>query len=180
MAKAFVCLKDLAKEIGWKLVTDDKGFSMYEYDVVISKYEKLSYVVRILEEPTEFETYEILSTLIKVLPGKLKRKLKKLVSKFKIKDLENMIEVSIFTIQEYKNATDYAKLKEYGKILGVDLEQKGFMFEYKLTKNKKAEIMSIVELNLPMELAPILGKIKKIDYKIAYVKNIRFDNQENE
>lgn len=180
MNNANTGLKDLAKTIGWKLVNDDKGFSIYEYDINLSRYEKLSYIVRILENPDEFEVYEILMTLIKVLPKKLKKKLKKLVSKFKVSDIKNMLEVAVFTVDEYKNATDYAKLKEYGQILGVNIEEKGYKFEYNLKKNKKAEIMSVVELNLPMELAPTLGKLKKLDYKIAFVKNKRMENTDNE
>ena len=76
MIKAKQCLKNLADVIGWKLVNEDKGFSTYEYEIEESKYEKISYVIRILDEPNEVEVYEILSTLVKVLPKALKRKTK--------------------------------------------------------------------------------------------------------
>lgn len=180
MTKASSNLKELACVIGWKLVNDDKGFSTYEYETTISKYEKLSYIVRILEQPSDVEVYEILATLIKVLPKKLKRKIKKLISKFKLQDLQNMVELAIFAVDEYRNATEYSKLREYGLILGVDIKEIGYPFEYKLRKNKKAEIISIIELKVPMELAPTVGKLKKIDYKIAFVKNSKIANSENE
>lgn len=171
MKKAGECLKELASVIGWQLINDDKGFSTYEYEINISKYENDSFVLRILEEPNELEVYEILLALIKVLPHKLKRKINKLVAKFKMSDFANFAEVAIFTIEEYKKTTEFEKLHEYGKIVGVDIEEKGYKFAYKLKKNKRAEILSVIEFNLPVELAPVLGKIRKLDYKIAYLKN---------
>lgn len=180
MKKANESLKDLATVIGWKLVNDDKGFSTYEYEVNVSKYENDSYIIRILDDPNELEIYEILLALIKVLPHRLKRKVNKLIGKFKVEDFGNLAEVAVFTIDEYKKSTDYAKLYEYGKIIGVDIEEKGYGFAYKLKKNKKAEILSVIEFNLPVELAPVLGKIRKIDYKIAYVKNSKNNRTENE
>ena len=36
-----------------------------------------------------------------------------------------------------------------------------------------AEIIAKIENNVPIEIAPELGRIKKIDYKIAYMKNRR-------
>ena len=180
MNKASKSLKALASVIGWKLVNDDKGFSTYEYEISMSKYENVSFVIRILDEPTESEVDEILLTLIKVLPQKLKRSVNKLVGKFKAEDFENLAEVAIFTIEEYKKATEFNKLKEYGQLLGIDIEEKGYSFEYKLKKNKKAEIMSVIELKLPIEIAPTLGKLKKIDYKIAYIKNNRLKDKEND
>lgn len=180
MKKASECLKDLAKVIGWKLVNEDKGFSTYEYEVSVSKYENDSYVIRILEEPNELEVYELLVALLKVLPHRLKRKVNKLIGKFKTEDFCNFAEVAIYTIEEYKKGTEYAKLYEYGKIVGINLEEKGYNFVYHLKKNKKAEILSVIEFNLPVELAPVLGKIRKIDYKIAYVKNSRNRQSDNE
>jgi len=180
MAKIASYLKDLASVIGWKLVNEDKGFSTYEYEINESKYEHISHVVRILDEPNELEIYEILLSLIKVVPYKLRAKVNKLISKIKLDELENVMEVVCFTIEEYKKKTEYAKLEEYAGLLGVTLEQKGFSFEYKLKKAKRAEILSQIEVNLPMELAPVLGKIKKTDYKIAYIKNKHIKVKENE
>ena len=180
MNKASVALKELAKTIGWKLVTDDKGFSLYEFEVHVSKYENDSYIVRILDEPNELEIVEMFYTVTKVLPHKLKVKVRKLINKFKIEDFANMCEIASFTVEEYKKHTDFYKLKEYGLILGVDIEELGYNFEYKLKKHKRSAILSVIEVNLPSELAPILGKIKKLDYKIAYVKNNKNMKVEND
>ena len=84
------------------------------------------------------------------------------------------------TIEEYRKATDFTKLEEYGKLLGVDIYSLGYSFEYKLKKYKRSEILSQIEVHLPMELAPILGKIRKLDYKIAYIKNNKIKAEENE
>lgn len=180
MAKISTQLKDLAKVVGWRLVNEDKGFCTYEYEIALNKHEHISHVVRILDEPNELEIYEILLSLIKVLPWKLKVKINKLISKVKTHELENVMEVVCFTIEEYKKKTEFYKLEEYAKLLGVDLQEKGFTYEYKLKKPRRAEILSHIEVNLPMELAPVLGKIRKTDYKIAYVKNKRLFNNDNE
>lgn len=163
--------KDLARIIGWELITEDKGFSTYEFEIEESKYEHLAYVVRILDDPNELEIIEILLTLTKVLPIKLKCKVNKLIRRLKLEDIVNTIELIGFTIEEYKKQTKYAKLREYGRLLGINIEELGYKFDYRLKRPKKAEILSKIEIKLPMELAPVLGKIKNIDYKIAYIKN---------
>ena len=172
--------KDLAKIIGWELVTEDKGFSTYEFEIEESKYEHLTYVVRILDDPNELEIVEILLSLTKVLPLKLKCKINKLINKIKMDNIANTIELIGFTIEEYKKQTEYSKLREYGRLLGVNIENLGYKFEYKLKKRKRAEILSQIEINLPMEQAPVLGKIKKLDYKIAYIKNKHLGINEND
>lgn len=164
-------LKEIAKVIGWELITEDKGFSTYEFEIEESKHEHLAYVVRILDDPNELELIEILLTLTKVLPFKLKCKINRLINRLKIEDLINTMELICFTIDEYKKKTQYAKLSAYGMLLGVDIEKSGYKFEYKLKRGKKAEILSQIEIALPMEVAPMLGKIKNIDYKIAYIKS---------
>ena len=180
MRKPSECLKELAKVIGWQLVNEDNGFCNFEYEIHVSKHENDLYVVRILDEPNELETRELLIAILKVLPYKLKRKVDKLLSKFKMEDFANLIEVVCFTIEEYRKATDFAKLEEYGKLLGVDITNLGYKFEYKLKRLTRSEILSQIEVHLPMELAPILGKIKKLDYKIAYIKNNKIKAEENE
>ena len=180
MKKPNECLKELAKVVGWRLVNEDNGFCIFEYEVCVSKHENDMFIVRILDEPNELETRELLDAILKVLPYKLRRKTGRLLNKFKMEDFNNLVEVVCFTIDEFKKATDYAKLEEYGKILGVDLEQKGYKFQYILKKNIRSEIIALIEVNLPMELAPVLGKIRKIDYKIAYVRNKRIKDVENE
>lgn len=164
-------LKEIAKVIGWELITEDKGFSTYEFEIEESKHEHLAYVVRILDDPNELEVIEILLTLTKVLPFKLKCKVNRIINRLKLEDLSNTMELICFTVDEYKKKTDYAKLRRYGHLLGVDIEAGGHKFEYKLKRRKKAEILSQIEIALPMEIAPVLGKIKNIDYKIAYIKN---------
>jgi hypothetical protein len=52
----------------------------------------------------------------------------------------------------------------------VDIEEQGYKFCYDMPKAQKRKILSLIECNLPVELAPTLGKIKKIDYKIGYIK----------
>ena len=180
MKSASQCLKELASRIGWKLVNEDKGFCIFEYEVHVSKHENDLFIVRILDEPNELETRELLSAILKVLPAKIRKKANKLLSKFKIEDFENLTEVVSFTVDEYRKSTDYAKLEEYGKLLGINIEELGYSFEYKLKKNTRSEILSQIELKLPMELAPVLGKIRKLDYKIAYIKNNKLKDLESE
>lgn len=180
MKSASQCLKELASHIGWKLVNEDKGFCIFEYEVHVSKHENDLFIVRILDEPNELETRELLSAILKVLPYKLRKKVNKLLSKFKMEDFEHLAEVVGFTIDEYRKSTEFSKLAEYGKLLGVKLEDLGYKFEYKLKKNTRCEILSQIEIKLPMELAPVLGKIKKLDYKIAYIKNNKLKFSENE
>lgn len=180
MNKAGGYLRELAETIGWKLVNNDKGFSIYEYETKVNKYEKISNIIRILEEPDDLEIYEIMLSLIKVLPYKLKRAVNKLISKFKLEDIGELTEVACYTIDEYKKTTDFYKLKEYGQLLGVNIEELGYTFEYKLKHRKRAEILSIIENKLPIEIAPILGKIRKLDYKIAYIKNSKPEKDDNE
>jgi len=56
-------------------------------------------------------------------------------------------------------------------LLGVDIEQFGYSFKYNLNKKEYNDILARIEQALPMEYAPVLGKIKKLDYKIGYIKN---------
>jgi len=180
MKSVSACLKELAKIAGWKLVNEDKGFCSFEYEIHVSAHENDLYIVRILDDPNELETHELLDAILKVLPFKLKKKINKLLGKFKIEDFANLSEVVGFTIEEYKKATDYAKLEEYGKLLGVSIADLGYNFEYHLKKHTRSEILSQIEIKLPMEIAPILGKIKKLDYKIAYIKNNKIKDIEND
>lgn len=174
------CLKELASVIGWSPVNEDKGFCIFEYEVHVSKHENDLFIVRILDEPNELETRELLSAILKVLPYKLRKKTNKLLSKFKMEDFSNLTEVVSFTIDEYRKSTEFAKLQEYGRLLGVKIDELGYKFEYKLKKNTRSEILSQIEIKLPMEIAPVLGKIRKLDYKIAYIKNNRIKADENE
>ena len=180
MAVISTQFKDLAQVIGWELITEDKGFSTYEFEIEESKFEHIAYIVRILDDPNELEMVEILLTLTKVLPFKLRCKVNKLIDKLKMENLTNTIELIGFTIEEYKKQTPFSKLREYGALLGVNIESLGYKFEYRLKRRRRAEILSQIEISLPMELAPVLGKIKKLDYKIAYIKNRKRRMNENE
>ena len=160
----------LAQVIGWQKVNDDKGYTLYEYRKAVNKFEEVSHLVKLLDDPTDLEVYEMLLTLKNVLPFKLQCKLNKIIRNVKISSLPQIVEVISFTVEEYKQSTAYAKLQQYGALLGVNLEELGYKFMYHIPRNLKAEILSKIELNLPMELAPTVGKIKKIDYKIAFLK----------
>lgn len=164
-------LTEMAEIIGWTKVNDDAGFVLYEYTKTESKYEKISFIVRILDNPNEQEQYIILNSLINVLPWKLKRNINKITKNFRAKDYGKIIEVLTYTIDEYKSKTEYSKLREYGLLVGVDIVDLGYPFEYKIIKSKKNTILAKIESYLPMEVLPTIGKIKKIEYKIAYVKN---------
>ena len=54
--------------------------------------------------------------------------------------------------------------------MGVDIEKYGYYFTYKLTKSNYGKILALIESKLSVEEAPIVGKIKKIEYKIGYMK----------
>ena len=160
----------LAEVIGWQKVNDDKGYSLYEYRKAVNKFEEISHLVKLLDEPTDIEVYEMLLTLKNVLPYKLQRKLNKIIRNVKISSLPQIVEVISFTVDEYKQATKYSKLQQYGELLGVNLEDMGYKFMYKIPKKLQAEMLSKIELNLPMEITPTVGKIRKLDYKIAFLK----------
>ena len=161
-------LHNLASTIGWEIVNVDEGFINYEYILRVGQIESLSYIVRISENPTIEYFEQTFEALIQVLPKKLRKKLRKLVKNSTVKE---SLEVIIFAVEEYRQKTDFFKLYTYGQLLGVDLYKEGFSFEYLLSKKKKTRILSRIESELPMELAPVIGKIKKLDYKIGYLKN---------
>ena len=173
-------LRELAETIGWKFVNDDLDFTVYEYTHRVGKYEEISHIARIYEKPSELMLYDILQTLKKVLPKKLKKKIDKILKNIRIEDLANVIEVVKFTIEEYKAKTDYAKLQEYGNLLGIDIEKLGYKFKYVLKKREIADVVAKIETKVPIELAPTLGRIRKLDYKIAYIKNNRIKGEGKE
>jgi len=161
-------LHNLASTIGWEIVNIDEGFINYEYVLKVGEIESLSYIVRISENPTLEYFEETFEALIQVLPKKLQKKLRKLTKNSNVKE---SLEVIIFAVEEYRQKTDFYKLYTYGTLLGVDLYKEGCMFQYVLSKKQKTKILSRIESELPMELAPVLGKIKKLDYKIGYLKH---------
>ena len=171
-------LEDLAKIIGWKLVNNDPEYASYEFKECLNGLEELSHIVKIQKEVKDEEVYDIWLVLKSVLPRKLRRRLYKISKHVKPKDFPSLFEVISYTIEDYKEKTDYEKLKEYGKLLGVDIQKLGYEFEYELSKAKKQKLLSIIETKLPIELAPVFGKMKKIDYKIGYVKQKKYLSNE--
>lgn len=161
-------LHNLASTIGWEIVNVDEGFINYEYVLKTGEVESLSYIVRISEDPSETYFKETFDALIQILPKKFQRKLRKLIKNSNIKE---SLEVVIFAIEEYRQKTDFHKLYTYGLLLGVDLYKEGYTFVYELSKKERTKILARIESELPMELSPILGKIKKLEYKIGYLKN---------
>ena len=161
-------LHNLASAIGWEVVNTDEGFINYEYVLKTGDVGSLSYIVRISENPSDEYFEETFEALVQVLPKKLQKKLYKLVKNSKVKD---SLEVIIFAIEEYRQKTDFSKLYAYGLLLGVDILKEGNLFQYELSKKDKIRLLSRIESELPMELAPVLGKMKKLEYKIGYLKN---------
>ena len=161
-------LHNLASTIGWEIVNVDEGFVNYEYVLKIGDIESLSYIVRISDNPTEEYFSRTFEALIQVLPKKFQKKLYKLIKNSNVKE---SMEIIIFAVDEYRQKTDFYKLYTYGLLLGVDLYKEGYAFEYVLSKKEKTKILARIEQELPMELAPVLGKIKKLDYKIGYLKH---------
>ena len=161
-------LHDLASTIGWEIVNVDEGFINYEYIVRAGQIESLSYIVRISENPTQEYFFQTFEALVQVLPKKLQKKLRKLIKNSNVKE---SLEVLIFAVDEYKQKTDFHKLYTYAQLLGIDLYKEGYVFEYDLSRRQKVKLLTRIESELPMEYAPVVGKIRKLDYKIGYVKN---------
>ena len=163
-------LNELATKVGFEVVNVDDGFINYEYNEKVSGVECISYIIKILDKAPKDKIILTFEAIINVLPKKLKKKINKLIKHADVSDEKN-IELVMFAIDEYKAKCDYSRLKDYGNLLGVDIEALGYNFTYNLNKKEYNDILSKIEQALPMEYAPVLGKIKKIDYKIGYVKN---------
>lgn len=163
-------LNELATKVGFEVVNVDEGFINYEYNERVSGVESVSYIIKVIDNPTKAEQILTFEAIVNVLPKKLKKKVKKLVKHSDVSEEKN-IELVIFAVDEFKAKSDYSKLKEYGLLLGKDIESMGYHFKYFLTKKEYNDILSKIEQALPMEYAPVLGNIKKIDYKIGFVKN---------
>ena len=164
-------LQEIATLVGFEVVNLDDGFTNYEYNVRLASFESLSYVISIKDKLTFAETKSTLYAIIDVLPKGLKKKIYKLTKKFVQSNQENILDLVYYSIEEYRLKTPYNKLNEYAKLLGVDLVKNGYPFEYEMNKKKQKQILAFIENHLPLELAPVLGKIKKIDYKIGFLKN---------
>ena len=168
MAK--VDLHNLALTVGFEVVCVDDDYTNYEYMITLRDIESMSYVLKIKNEIAYSDVENILQSIILVLPSRLRSKVKRLAKKRDESNIDNIIDLLCFTITEYKSKTKYCLLKEYGDLVGVDIEKHGYFFNYKMTKKKYFEILALIESKLSLDDALILGKIKKIEYKIGYMK----------
>jgi hypothetical protein len=163
-------LHKLALAVGFEVVCVDEAYTNYEYMVRIRDIESVSYVINIKND-IEFEDVDnILQSIIIMLPPKLRRKIKKLSRKKDENNIDNIIDLLCYTIDEYKQKTKYSLLKEYGDLVGVNIEDYGYYFTYNLKNKKYGQILSLIESKLSVDDALIVGKIKKIEYKIGYMK----------
>lgn len=168
MAK--IDLHKLALTVGFEVVCVDDDYTNYEYMVTLRDIESMSYVLKIKNEIAYSDVENILQSIILVLPTPLRRKVKKLAKKRDENNIDNIIDLLCFTISEYKNKTKYCLLKEYGDLVGVSLETNGYYFNYKMSKKKYYDALALIESKLDVNDALVLGKIKKIEYKIGYMK----------
>ena len=168
MAK--IDLHKFALTVGFEVVCVDENYTNYEYMVRIRDIESMSYVLQIKNNIEFSDVDEILQSIIIVLPRKLKRKVQKLMKHRDENNIDNIIDLLCYTVSEYRAKTEYSQLKEYGDLVGVNIEDNGYYFTYKLSKEKYRKIVSLIESKLSIEQAMVIGKIRKIEYKIGYVK----------
>ena len=167
---ARIDLHKLALTVGFEVVCVDDDFTNYEYMIRIRDIESMSYVLQIKNHIEFLDVDNILQSIIIVLPADLRRKIKKLTKKTDENNIDNIIDLLCFTVEEYKSRTKYNLLNEYAKLVGVDLEDNGHYFTYKMSSKKYREIMALIESKLSVDVAPIIGKMRKIEYKIGYMK----------
>ena len=163
-------LHDLAIAVGFEVVNVDDGFTNYEFTQKISGVEHISYLIKVMDKPCKEKFQLTFDAIVNVLPRNLKKRIYKLVKHSKLDQDEKALELVLFAVEEFKIKSDYTKLKEYGYLLNVDIESLGYYFTYNLTKKDIKKIISKIEQAVPMEHAAAIGKIKKIDYKIGYVR----------
>ena len=165
-----VDLHHLAETVGWQATYVDEGYAGYEYIQKVKNIESLCHVLKLYDD-LNYETYtQTFEAIISVLPKELYKKIKKLTKKSDPENIANVIDLVCFEVETYRQNTIYNKLFTYGNLLGIDITENGYFFEYETNKKMARQILSMIESYLPIDLAPVLGKIKKIDYKIGYVK----------
>lgn len=165
-----VDLHKLALTVGWQPLYVDDGYTCYEYVKKVRGVESLCHVLQLKDDLTYDTITPTFSAIVGVLPVKLQRKIKKLSKKCSDQEIDNVLDLICWTVQTHKDQCDYCRLAEYGSLVGVDIASHGYEFSYDLPKTTKSEILSLIESSLPVDLAPILGKMKKLDYKIGYIK----------
>lgn len=168
MAK--IDLHKLALTVGFEVVCVDDDCTNYEYMIRLRDIESMSYILKIKNEIIYSDVDNILQSIVIVLPGKLRKKIRKLVRKKDENNIDNIIDLLCYTIAEFKSKTRYCMLKEYAEHVGVDIEKHGYYFTYKMSKSTYRKILSLIESKLSVEEAPIIGKIRKLEYKIGYIK----------
>lgn len=168
MAK--IDLHKLALTVGFEVVCVDDDYTNYEYMIRLRDIESMSYILKIKNEIAYSDVDNILQSIVIVLPRGLRSKVKKLARKKDEKNIENIIDLLCYTISEYKSKTKYSLLKEYADYVGVDIEKHGYYFVYNMSKSTYTKILSLIESKLPVDQAPVIGKMRKIEYKIGYVK----------
>lgn len=168
MAK--IDLHKLALTVGFEVVCVDEEYTDYEYMVRIRDIESMSYALKIKNDIKFEDVDNILQSIIIVLPSDLRRKIKKLTKKKDEENVENIIDLVCYTVEEYKSKTNYSLLKEYAELVGVNLEEHGYYFSYNLNKKVYNKILSLIESKLSVDIAPIVGRIRKLEYKIGYLR----------
>ena len=163
-------LHKLALTVGFEVVCVDDDYTNYEYMITLRDIESMSYVLKIKNEIAYSDIEEILQSIILVLPTGLRFKIKRLARKRDESNIDNIIDLLCFTVEEYKQKTRYNLLNEYAKLLGINLEENGYFFSYKMSKKRYKQIMAFIESKLDISVAPIIGKMHKIEYKIGYLK----------
>ena len=168
MAK--IDLHKLALTVGFEVVCVDDDYTNYEYMIRLKDIESMSYVLKIKNEILFSDVEHILQSIIIVLPKDLKAKIKRLAKKKDENNIDNIIDLLCFTISEYKNKTKYSLLKEYGDLVGLNIEDYAYYFTFNLSKKKSRAIMALIESKLDLNDALILGKMRRLEYKIGYMK----------
>lgn len=168
MAK--IDLHKLALIVGFEVVCVDDDYTNYEYMVRLRDIESMSYILKIKNDINFLDVDNILQSIIVVLPKSLRAKVKKLTRKKDENNIDNVIDLVCYTISEYKAKTKYSLLKEYGELAGIDIEKYGYYFTYAMPKKRYLKILSLIESKLDIKDALVVGKIKKIEYKIGYLK----------
>ena len=167
---ARIDLHKLALTVGFEVVCVDDDYTNYEYMVRLKNIESMSYILKIKNEPEYAEVEDIIASIVIVLPKQLRKKIRKMMRKLDENNIENVIDLLCYTVSEYNSKTKYSKLKEYGDLVGINIEDYGYFFTYKLSKKQYAKILSLIESKLTVEDTLVVGKIRKIEYKIGYIK----------
>ena len=168
MAK--IDLHKLALTVGFEVVCVDDDYTNYEYMIRLRDIESMSYILKVKNHIMYADVDNIVQSIIIVLPIKLRKKVRKLMRKKDENNIDNIIDLLCYTISEFKSKTRYCLLKDYADIVGVDIEKYGYFFTYKMPKRTYQKILSLIESKLSVEEAPVIGKIRKIEYKIGYLK----------